>query len=56
MYYGIVKTVSIEIEGVIEEFPQFFSYPSLEELLNKNPNITEYYECDENHRCILTTI
>jgi len=53
MYYAIVKTIPVEVEGVEEQFPQFFSYPSLEELLTANPNTTEYYECDENHLAVL---
>lgn len=56
MYYGIVKPIPVKVGGVEEQFPQFFSYPSLEELLTDNPDVIFYYICDEDHRCELLKI
>lgn len=53
MYYAIVKKMPVEIEGIIQDFPRFISYNTLEELLNDNPGAIEYLICDENHKCTL---
>lgn len=56
MYYSVIKKTEIITENGVEIFDTMVGYDNLFDLLKENPNIIEYYICDDNHVCSLIQI